>query len=94
MEVTLEQGLSAVPDKLAMFRAQIRAEAESKPKMSEQTAARLKEINEHDRTEKIANDKFVEWFNSKTVTVEFLMDCLYRISRDENHRLRGMRGGV
>ena len=47
--------ISDTSDALAPFRAQVRAEEIAKPKMSEKAAARLREINEHDRAEKVAN---------------------------------------
>jgi hypothetical protein len=66
------QNQIAGPGKLATFREQVRIEAGLKQGMSEKTATRLREISEHDRTEKIANAKFVEWFGKQNITVEFL----------------------
>src|ERR1043166_9565793 len=66
-------------DKLAAFRLQVH-QAEVKPKMSEKASARLREINEHDRAVKFANSKFVEWFDIQNVTIEFLMDLIFRIA--------------
>lgn len=86
MEVNSEQ------DRLAEFRAQVRAEAETKPGMSDKTAARLRQINDHDRTAKIANARFVEQFGKQNVTIELLMDLMYRIARhDANIRKRAIK---
>jgi hypothetical protein len=75
-------------DVLAPFREQVRAESDTKPKMSDKTAARLREINEHDRAEKIANTRFAEWFGKQNVTVEFLMDLMFRIASGDAENIR------
>lgn len=71
-------------DRLAAFRQQVKAEDESRPRMSDAAAARLRQINEHDRIAKAANATFSDWFAQQTVTVEFLMDSMFRFTRGDS----------
>jgi hypothetical protein len=75
-------------DSLAAFRGI----APEPKKMSDKAAARLREVNEQDRLNRLSNAALVKWFNETPKTVETLMDVLYRISdRRRNIRQRAIK---
>jgi hypothetical protein len=57
-------------------------------KMSAAAAAKLRQINEHTRLNKEANVALVKWFNEQPKTVEFLMDVMYLIRRNDVLNIR------
>lgn len=61
-------------DKLAEFRQQVKAEDESRPKMSEAAKVKLRSINERDRLNADADARLVKDFTSRPVTLEQLVD--------------------
>ena len=67
-------------DTLAVYRQQVAAENSLKPVMSEKAKAKLRNLTEHDKTEKAANAKFAAWFAQQDITVEFLTDLMFRSS--------------
>jgi len=75
-------------DSLAVYRQQVAAEKELKPGMSEKAKAKLREQNEHDRAEKAARTNFAEWFAKQNVTIEFLMDLMFRIASGDVENIR------
>jgi len=57
-------------------------------KMSAAAAAKLRQINEHTKLNKEANALLVKWFNEQPKTVEFLMDVMYLIRRNDVLNIR------
>lgn len=66
-------------DKLAEFREAAKAGPPTK-KMTDRAAAALRALGEHDKNDKAADARHVEWFNNQAKTVESVMDILYAIS--------------
>jgi hypothetical protein len=68
---------------LADFREAAKtANQQPKSKMTERAAAALRALGEHDKANKVADGKLVEWFNAQPKTVESIMDTMYAISQD------------
>ena len=70
----MEPTIIVTEDRLAGFRQQIRDEDETRPKMSEAAKAKLRSINERDRTNAEADARLVEEFNSRSWTLDQLVD--------------------
>ena len=79
--------VETVEDKLAAFRGLAKEEVK-KTKMTERAAAALRAIGEHDRSNKAADAVLVKWFNDQTKTVDFMMDVMYRIRKNDTADIR------
>ena len=75
-----EMLLEPIPetDSLTVYREQVKAEQANKPSMSEAAAQKLRSINETERLDKIANDRFCNALKSVIVSDENLTKLLTR----------------
>lgn len=97
MEVERQNETPVVPvsvDKLAMFREQVTAEQAEKSqhsKMSEAAKAKLRALNEHERLNAEADTRLVKEFNSRTWTVEQLVDLFAKYFGGPSPRRRAIK---